>query len=65
VAVGVPVAQDLMGYCPMSFYPVLRALEVMGKVYTSTSSGGGGAPRPAPSLSAEAILAALREELGG
>ncbi len=27
VPVSVPVAQDLMGYCPMPFYPVLRALQ--------------------------------------
>ncbi len=27
VPVSVPVAQDMMGYCPMPFYPVLRALQ--------------------------------------
>jgi hypothetical protein len=27
VPVSVPVAQDLMGYCPMPFYPVIHALQ--------------------------------------
>ncbi len=27
IPVSVPVAQDLMGYCPMPFYPVVRALQ--------------------------------------
>lgn len=35
IPVSVPVAQDLMGYCPMPFYPVLRALQrkTGGKVF--------------------------------
>ena len=31
VPVSIPVAQDLMGYCPMPFYPVIRALQVKTK----------------------------------
>lgn len=33
--VSVPVAQDLMGYCPMPFYPVIRALQrrARGRVF--------------------------------
>lgn len=35
IPVSVPVAQDLMGYCPMPFYPVLRALlqRTQGRVF--------------------------------
>lgn len=35
IPVSVPVAQDLMGYCPMPFYPVLRALQqkTAGRVF--------------------------------
>lgn len=35
VPVSVPVAQDLMGYCPMPFYPVLHALQrkTQGRVF--------------------------------
>ncbi|HBL30759.1 MAG TPA: hypothetical protein DD490_28320 [Acidobacteria bacterium] len=35
VPVSIPVAQDLMGYCPMPFYPVLRALhrKTQGRVF--------------------------------
>ncbi len=35
IPVCVPVAQDLMGYCPMPFYPVLRALQrrTAGRVF--------------------------------
>lgn len=35
IPVSVPVAQDLMGYCPMPFYPVVRALQrkTRGRVF--------------------------------
>jgi hypothetical protein len=35
VPVSVPVAQDLMGYCPMLFYPVMHALQrkTQGRVF--------------------------------
>lgn len=35
VPVSVPVAQDLMGYCPMPFYPVVRAIQTQtaGRVF--------------------------------
>ena len=35
IPVSVPVAQDLMGYCPMPFYPVLRAIQqkTRGRVF--------------------------------
>ena len=38
IPVSVPVAQDLMGYCPMPFYPVVRALQrkTNGRVFLPT-----------------------------
>jgi len=38
IPVSVPVAQDLMGYCPMPFYPVVRALQerTKGRVFLPT-----------------------------
>ena len=33
--VSIPVAQDLMGYCPMPFYPVVRALQRKTKAASS------------------------------
>jgi glyoxylase-like metal-dependent hydrolase (beta-lactamase superfamily II) len=44
--VSVAVAQDLMGYCPMPFYPVVRALQrkTMGRVFLPS----GQAVRPWP-----------------
>ena len=35
IPVSVPVAQDYMGYCPMPFYPVVRALQTRteGRVF--------------------------------
>lgn len=46
VPVSVPVAQDLMGYCPMPFYPVVRALQrkTQGRVFLAN----GEAVRPWP-----------------
>ncbi len=55
--VSVPVAQDMMGYCPMPFYPVVRALQrkTKGRVFLPT--GQAVAPLPAGTTSA-ALLAA-------
>ncbi|MEP7011604.1 MAG: hypothetical protein ABJC13_14875 [Acidobacteriota bacterium] len=52
VPVSVPVAQDLMGYCPMPFYPVLRALQrkTEGRVFLPNGEPIG--PLPANSSSA-------------
>lgn len=52
VPVSVPVAQDLMGYCPMPFYPVLRALQrkTEGRVFLPNGEPIG--PPPAGSSSA-------------
>jgi glyoxylase-like metal-dependent hydrolase (beta-lactamase superfamily II) len=46
IPVSVPVAQDLMGYCPMPFYPVVHALQrkTKGRVFLPT----GQAVRPLP-----------------
>ncbi|HEX5718846.1 MAG TPA: MBL fold metallo-hydrolase [Thermoanaerobaculia bacterium] len=44
--VSVPVAQDLMGYCPMPFYPVVRALQsrTKGRVFLPTGNAVGKLP---------------------
>ena len=46
IPVSVPVAQELMGYCPMPFYPVVRALQrkTNGRVFLPT--GQAVEPRP-------------------
>lgn len=46
VPVSVPVAQDLMGYCPMPFYPVLRALQKKTKGRVFLPNGQAVAPLP-------------------
>jgi len=57
VPVSVPVAQDLMGYCPMPFYPVLRALQrkTDGRVFFPNGRSVG--PLPAGTAN-DALLAA-------
>jgi glyoxylase-like metal-dependent hydrolase (beta-lactamase superfamily II) len=56
VPVSVPVAQDLMGYCPMPFYPVLRALQerTKGRVFLPSGEAVGPAP---PGTTPEELLA--------
>jgi glyoxylase-like metal-dependent hydrolase (beta-lactamase superfamily II) len=46
IPVSVPVAQDLMGYCPMPFYPVVRALQekTKGRVFLPTGHAVGRLP---------------------
>jgi len=46
IPVSVPVAQDLMGYCPMPFYPVVRALQerTKGRVFLPTGQAVGPLP---------------------
>jgi glyoxylase-like metal-dependent hydrolase (beta-lactamase superfamily II) len=46
IPVSVPVAQDLMGYCPMPFYPVVRALQrkTEGRVFLPTGQAVGRLP---------------------
>jgi len=46
IPVSVPVAQDLMGYCPMPFYPVVRALQArtQGRVFLPTGQAVGPLP---------------------
>lgn len=46
IPVSVPVAQDLMGYCPMPFYPVVRALQekTQGRVFLPTGQAVGPLP---------------------
>src|SRR5262249_22105621 len=57
VPVSVPVAQDLMGYCPMPFYPVVRALQARtkGRVFLPTGQAVGPLP---PDQTNEQLLAA-------
>ena len=57
IPVSVPVAQDLMGYCPMPFYPVLRALQKKTKGRVFLPNGQAVAPLPDGATS-EALLAA-------
>ena len=57
IPVSVPVAQDLMGYCPMPFYPVVRALQrkTEGRVFLAN----GLAVEPLPKgATQESLLAA-------
>jgi len=56
IPVSVPVAQDLMGYCPMPFYPVVRALQrkTNGRVFLPT----GHAVEPGPEGKTNAELLA-------
>ena len=46
VPVSVPVAQDMMGYCPMPFYPVLHALrrKTQGRVFLANGKAVGPLP---------------------
>ncbi|HSS50745.1 MAG TPA: MBL fold metallo-hydrolase [Thermoanaerobaculia bacterium] len=46
IPVSVPVAQDLMGYCPMPFYPVVRALQrkTKGRVFLPNGQAVGPLP---------------------
>jgi hypothetical protein len=46
IPVSVPVAQELMGYCPMPFYPVLRALQekTKGRVFLPNGQAVGPLP---------------------
>lgn len=46
IPVSVPVAQDLMGYCPMPFYPVVRALQrkTKGRVFLPNGHAVGAPP---------------------
>jgi hypothetical protein len=54
--VSVPVAQDLMGYCPMPFYPVVRALQTRTKGRVFLANGQAVRPWP-PGKDNEALLA--------
>ncbi len=46
IPVSVPVAQDFMGYCPMPFYPVIRALQTRtnGRVFLANGKAVGPLP---------------------
>jgi hypothetical protein len=46
IPVSVPVAQDLMGYCPMPFYPVVRRLQEKTKGRVFLANGEAVAPLP-------------------
>ena len=46
IPVSVPVAQDFMGYCPMPFYPVLRALQTRASSRVFLASGEAVGPFP-------------------
>jgi hypothetical protein len=48
VPVSVPVAQDMMGYCPMPFYPVMHALrrKTQGRVFLANGKAVGPLPLP-------------------
>lgn len=57
IPVSVPVAQDLMGYCPMPFYPVVRRLQekTQGRVFLA--NGQAVEPLP-PGATQDALRAA-------
>jgi hypothetical protein len=57
--VSIPVAQDLMGYCPMPFYPVVRALQRKTKGRVFLPNGQAVAPLPEGTTNA-ALLTASR-----
>lgn len=57
IPVSVPVAQDLMGYCPMPFYPVVRALQRMTKGRVFLPNGQAVGPLPDGTTN-DALLAA-------
>jgi hypothetical protein len=67
VPVSVPVAQDLMGYCPMPFYPVLQALvrKTAGRVFLPNGEAVGAQPSMATSetLRGKANVALAAETL--
>jgi glyoxylase-like metal-dependent hydrolase (beta-lactamase superfamily II) len=46
IPVSIPVAQDKMGYCPMPFYPVVRALQARTKGRVFLPNGHAVAPLP-------------------
>lgn len=54
--VSVPVAQDLMGYCPMPFYPVVHALHRRTKGRVFLSNGHAVRLGTAPQRSEEELL---------
>jgi hypothetical protein len=58
VPVSVPVAQDLMGYCPIPFYPVLRALQKKTGGRAFLPSGKALMPPPLSDAQNAALLAA-------
>jgi glyoxylase-like metal-dependent hydrolase (beta-lactamase superfamily II) len=58
IPVSVPVAQDLMGYCPMPFYPVLRALQKKTKGRVFLPNGLAVTPPPLNKPANDALLAA-------
>jgi len=65
--VSVPVAQDLMGYCPMPFYPVVRALQAKtkGRVFLPNGEAVGPLPdgRTNEDLLAEARIVCSEDKL--
>ncbi|HEX4963274.1 MAG TPA: MBL fold metallo-hydrolase [Thermoanaerobaculia bacterium] len=67
IPVSVPVAQDLMGYCPMPFYPVVRALQrkTKGRVFLPNGHAVGPLPdgKKDEDLLAEARIRVADEKL--
>lgn len=59
IPVSVPVAHDIMGYCPMPFYPVLRALQE--KTEGAVFLANGRLLEPLPAGASRAALEAKRE----
>jgi hypothetical protein len=61
IPVSVPVAQDLMGYCPMPFYPVVRRVQekTKGRVFLAN----GQAVEPLPEGATQASLRGTEVEL--
>ena len=57
VPVSVPVAQDLMGYCPMPFYPVVRALQARTKGRVFLPNGQAVGPLPQGQTNAQLLAA--------
>jgi hypothetical protein len=60
IPVSIPVAQDLMGYCPMPFYPVLRALQKKTKGRVFLPNGQALIPPALDKPANDALLAASR-----
>jgi hypothetical protein len=59
IPVSIPVAQDLMGYCPMPFYPVLRALQQQTRGRTFLPNGKAVGPHP-PGSTDQSLLTAAK-----